>query len=252
MIFAARLIYCAFVFLLFLQPALGFLPWGKILHPTRRKTGTILSSIHERRKRKDSSLHFSSSSPPSDVKSLSVREIKAELKEGGIAFADCFDKESLLKRLQDFREGSITSSAVNSSSSPSSSKEENTKTASTSGPSASSTQDHEINKNSASSFAAKEIDRDAMVQQIRSMRVKELREELARRRLRWAGMLEKEDLVQAVLAARLQAADFSVTGLVSPGQVADLTEDQVKQELQPSGSLLLVDAYAVCQIFIVI
>jgi hypothetical protein len=238
--------YYAFVFLLRLQTAIGFQPpLGRFLiHPARRKTRAIASSpSNERRKRKESVLYFSSSPPPpSDVKNLSVREIKAELTEAGVAFADCFDKESLLKRLQDFRDGSITSS------SSSSTIKEETTTASAPTP-AQHDNERSTSSSSTSSFAKKEIDRDALVQEIRSMRVKELREELARRHLRWAGMLEKEDLVQAVLAARLQAANFSVTGLVSPGEVADLTGDQVQQELaaQPGGSLLLVDAYAVSQ-----
>jgi hypothetical protein len=254
-------LYYAFVVLFRLQPASGFQPLGNWFRHTIRilEKRTISSRpVYERRKIKEVLLsrHCSSSpSPPppsADVKkeNLSVREIKAELQAAGVAFADCFDKESLLKRLQDFRNGSITSSS--SAVSSSSSKDETT-TASIQTP------DHDDKKSSTSSSPSPfvkttEIDRDALVQEIRSMRVKELREELARRHLRWAGMLEKEDLVRAVLAARIQAANFSITGLVSPGQVADLTGDQVEQELtaQPGegSSLLLVDAYAVSETFL--
>ena len=254
-------LYYAFVVLFRLQPASGFQPLGsRFLHTIRILEKRTISSrpVYERRKIKEAllSLHFSSSpspSPPSaEVKkeNLSVREIKAELQEAGVAFADCFDKESLFKRLQDFRNGSITSSSSAVSSSSSSSKDETT-TASIQTP------DHDDKKSSTSSspfVKTTEIDRDALVQEIRSMRVKELREELARRHLRWAGMLEKEDLVRAVLAARIQAANFSITGLVSPGQVADLTGDQVEQELTAQlgegSSLLLVDAYAVSETFL--
>ena len=82
-----------------------------------------------------------------------------------------------------------------------------------------------------------------VLQEIRGMKVKELREELAKRNLRWAGLLEKEDLVQAVYKARLAAAEFSVTGKLSPGDVADLTGEEVEEEMSKDTPMLL-DVYA--------
>jgi thioredoxin 1 len=78
------------------------------------------------------------------------------------------------------------------------------------------------------------------------MRVKELRQELASRNLRWAGLLEKEDLVQAVFQAREKAAHFSSTGLMTPGQVVTLTGIQVQQEVHDTtiDTPLVVDAFA--------
>lgn len=78
------------------------------------------------------------------------------------------------------------------------------------------------------------------------MTVKDLRQELASRNLRWAGLLEKGDLVQAVLKARQAAAHFSATGKISPGQAVTLTGEDVEVELQSGISApLLLDVYAV-------
>ena len=62
------------------------------------------------------------------------------------------------------------------------------------------------------------------------MSVKELRQELSRYNIRWAGLLEKSDLIRAVQQARNAAAHFSVTGLLRPGQVTSLTAEQVQAE----------------------
>ena len=75
------------------------------------------------------------------------------------------------------------------------------------------------------------------------MRVAELRTECGNRNIRWANMVEKEDLVQALLKARESAASFS-SNLV-PGQVGSLTDAQLEQELATKSSTpLLLDVYA--------
>ena len=146
----------------------------------------------------------------SEVASLRVSEIRSELDERGVSYDDCFDKESLVQRLKEAREKGVEK------------KEE------------------EPAVDEATDSEAPVID----INEIRKMRVKELREELARRNKRWAGLLEKEDLVQAVVAARKEAAIFSATGLIAPGQVGALTGEQARQEVAHSGSPLLLDVFA--------
>jgi len=188
-------------------------------------------------------------SPPSEAEaaapapqSLSVREIKEELKSLGASFADCFDKESLVLRLAEARESK-------SSPESSSSNEQETATAveSTQEAAPKATNEPEAPPSSSASKEKSQDDK-SMLEEIRSMRVRELREELAKRNLRWGGLLEKEDLVQAVFQARKKAADFSVTGLIAPGDVGELTGEQLEQELSAepgSKAPLLLDAYAV-------
>lgn len=177
---------------------------------------------------------------------LSVREIKEELKDRGVSFADCFDKESLLKRLEEAREkppakqteaaapkaeATIPKATTDSSNSAESKK--STETTKTAAPAQSATPKQ----------AAADFDEDAA--ELRGMRVKELRTELASRNLRWAHLLEKEDLVQALLDARRVASHFSATGLVAPGQVATLTGAQAAEEVEFAGDApLLLDVFA--------
>jgi len=182
---------------------------------------------------------------------LTIREIKQELQDRKINYTDCFDKESLLQRLQQAKDGTVKSDAEDSHNDDATtatvethvnSKQEPTTTAdssdqSTAQPPSSSSTPSSDNKNT--------IDETAMLQEIRSLRVRELREELARRNLRWGGMIEKEDLVQAVFQARKVALNFSATGVLTPGNVAELTGEQLEQELEQKPKLpLLLDAYA--------
>ena len=172
------------------------------------------------------------------VASMRVKEIQAELKERNISYDDCFDKESLVQRLIDAREGIVkgteksttttdneTKDTIKTSPSPSSSSSSSTSTKAT----------------------AKRVDfdRDEKLQELRSMKVKELREECGKRRIRWSKFVEKEDYIQALLTAMESSAQFSVSGEMIPGQVTDLTAEQLEQELsQPSDAPLLLDIYA--------
>mmetsp|Transcript_15519 Transcript_15519/g.20207 ORF Transcript_15519/g.20207 Transcript_15519/m.20207 type:complete len:282 (+) Transcript_15519:100-945(+) len=157
---------------------------------------------------------------------LSVKKIREELKNRGVSFADCFDKESLLQRLNEARKNETVadhSKAAIDELQPVTGNDEST-----------------------TEPIQKEIPSDTSVlEETRSMSVRELREELGRRNLRWAGLLEKEDLVRAVYQARMKAADFSVTGLIAPGDVGELTGEQLELELSESEVPLLLDAYAV-------
>jgi thioredoxin len=58
-------------------------------------------------------------------------------------------------------------------------------------------------------------------------------------------MLEKEELIQALLTARESAHNFSPSGALSPGRVADINADQLQLELsKPASTPLLLDVYA--------
>ncbi|KAL7566943.1 hypothetical protein ACA910_008663 [Epithemia clementina (nom. ined.)] len=152
--------------------------------------------------------------------SLSVSEIKKELKERGVSFADCFDKESLVVRLKESRMNDGSGDANLDVNIPVDSDDANSNT--------------NTKKNDSS-----------ILEEVRSMTVRQLREELARRNQRWGSLIEKEDLVQAVCRARTKAAEFSATGAIAPGEVADLTGEQLVAELAKTDTPLLLDAYAV-------
>jgi thioredoxin len=155
---------------------------------------------------------YSTSTDPSEMK---LREIQAELKDMGVSYSDCFDRDSLTRRLKEARSGKVKKTEP-------APKEQHTY------PSAQST-----------------FDRDATLQELRSLRVKELRTELANRNIRWGNMVEKEDLVQALLAAREAASNFSSSGVLTPGKVSDIDADTLTTELStPAGTPLLLDVYA--------
>jgi thiol-disulfide isomerase/thioredoxin len=171
-----------------------------------------------------------------DNTKLSVAEIKAALKERGIDYSDCFDKESLLCRLQLSSSKSSCHSSANDDSVTES-------TSSTSDP-YSNTNVANDNQTSLPTTTTAETEKE-LLQELRSKSVKELRADLASRNLRWAGLLEKEDLVRAVYKAQQQAAAFSVTGKLTPGQVGALTGDELELEIQATGLAPLVcDVYA--------
>jgi predicted HTH domain antitoxin len=159
-----------------------------------------------------------------DVAAMKVSDIRAELKKLNIDFSDCFDKESLVTRLEDARKGKVKASK----------KEEVEKPTPVEHPT------------SANKPSEPGID---MLGEVRSMSVRELREELASRGIRWADFFEKNDLIQAVLEARRNAASFSATGLILPGKVADLSGEDLQREIESKtlASPLLVD---VCKLFV--
>jgi len=212
----------------------------------------------------DVSSSSSSSSSSSPASLLSVRDMKEQLRVWGIKSDDCFDKESLIIRYQEAQQKIMadqetsSSSSQEKSSSPSSSGMDaaTATTTSASSSSTSSTSTAPSTKSPTQSTYAtsksstnkqEKLDKQAVLTELRGMRVKELRGELAARGKRWAGLLEKEDLVQAVWQARAQAATFSATGLITPGEVATLAGDQIQQEASDKtvSTPLVVDAYAV-------
>jgi thioredoxin len=200
--------------------------------------------------------HQGSSSSTEDKTMVRASDIKRTLKEMGVDCTDCFDRESLLQRLHDSRSGSsrgdgTTRTAFTEKTATKNDAAETTKTYTQQH--RSSTESRQSSTSSgrtsgSSNGVGNKIDSDDkdLLQPVRSMSIKELREELARRRIRWAGLLDKDDLIRAVVQAREQAANFSCTGKVTPGQVADLTGDELDLEINDAAhdAPVLVDAYA--------
>jgi thioredoxin 1 len=152
-----------------------------------------------------------------DVLGMRLSEIKSELKERNIDFSDCFDKESMVLKLAEARANNIDNWEEESPPSPSS-------------------------PNKAASDEA--FDREKALEELKGMRVRELREELGRRRIPRAGLFEKEDLINALLEARAIASVYSGTGMMTPGEVSELSETDVQTEMDHPGTLLLLDVYA--------
>eukprot|EP00980_Cylindrotheca_fusiformis_P007690 scaffold1624_cov105-Cylindrotheca_fusiformis.AAC.1 len=173
---------------------------------------------------------------------MRVKEIKDELEQLNVDYTDCFDKESLVSRLMDARNGKVQpkeEAKEEKSDTSTTNKEKQATTSSSSSSTASPKQQQQQND--------EEFNVEKELKEIRGMRVRELREELGRRRIPRAGLFEKEDLVQAVLKAREASQGFSSTGLITPGQVADLTGEQVEEEMKHTGGgavPLLLDVYA--------
>lgn len=162
-----------------------------------------------------------------EVSGMRLSEIKAELKERIVDFSDCFDKESMVSKLADARINNID----NKNDSRGNGEDESD-----------GGDDEDKGENAENSTG--DFDREAAQEQLKGMRVRELREELGRRRISRAGLFEKEDLVNALLEARAVASVFSATGVLTPGEVTELPEDDVRKEIDHPGSLMLLDVYA--------
>lgn len=165
------------------------------------------------------------------IESMRVKEIQTELKERKVSYTDCFDKESLVKRLQEARETTTLGGDDNNTST-----DEEEVVAEVMG------KGDYVGKPDDTTIPKKEFDKEAKLAELRAMKVRELREACAKRNIRWANMIEKEDLVQALIEVIERQVDFSVSGVIQPGQVADLTADQLELELSaPSDAPLLLD-----------
>lgn len=162
-----------------------------------------------------------------EVSGMRLSEIKAELKERIVDFSDCFDKESMVSKLADARINNID----NKNDSRGNGEDESD-----------GGDDEDKGENAENSTG--DFDREAAQEELKGMRVRELREELGRRRISRAGLFEKEDLVNALLEARAVASVFSATGVLTPGEVTELPEDDVRKEIDHPGSLMLLDVYA--------
>ena len=157
---------------------------------------------------------------------MRIKAIKDELNSAGISFNDCFDKDSLVERLNDARSGKVTGT-----------KSRNT--ASASEPTSAKT-------NEAKSRSASTFDKEAVAGELRTKKVRELRTMCAQNNIRWANMIEKEELVQALVKYQEKVSEFSPSGKLAPGKVTVIDQDVLAKEVAPGAATtpLLLDVYA--------
>lgn len=190
---------------------------------------------------------------------MRLREIQSELKESNVSYADCFDRESLVKRLGEVRDGSISPSVCSptndndAKASPSSACEptpaatcepttcETTceptpstcETKSTETPSVSTVRT--VDPSTATAAPVDEFDEASTLAELRSLRVRELKIKLSEHKVRWGTMIEKEEMVRALCRAMQerfeQGKNFSRSGALIPGMVTDVEDGTLIQEL---------------------
>jgi thioredoxin 2 len=197
-----------------------------------RSSSSNHNGHHQRPRRQIISPLYSQTSSDDVFSSMRVAEIKSELQTLKIDFSDCFDKESLVARLKEARDGTVLPMQDKTPVPPKQEEEQAVSEPTTS------------NTSATTPDAAADFDKEQVLLEIRDMSVRDLRQELGRRQISRAGLFEKEDLVQALMKARQDACHFSATGLILPGQVADLSGDQVSQELEHTSTPLVLDVYA--------
>ena len=158
---------------------------------------------------------------PADMR---LREIQSELKERNVSYADCFDRESLVKRLLEARENNPVVAVTE--------KED----AAPSPPPTESSEDSTRKSDATTTVSLDtEFDKEATITELRELRVKELKEKLSEYKVRWGTFNEKEQMVQALCSAMeqrfIQSKNFSRSGSITPGEVTDVTESILLQEM---------------------
>jgi len=142
-----------------------------VLHQLRQRT----------RSRRTVRLHMSLADEMEAVRSMGVAEIKRELTERGLATNDIFEKGEFVSRLAQAREDNIPRNAPNPPPQP------------------------EAREGSPSAAAAAE-DRSAAIQEeVRAMRVSDIKLELAQQGVGTQGLFEKSEYVALLVKARLAA-----------------------------------------------
>jgi len=159
---------------------------------------------------------------PNDMR---LKEIKDELTTINISYTDCFDKESLVKRLIEARDGSVL---------PKGDKQEDTKVVEVVVEEPTTTPDDPI-PTSSKTEPDEEFDRESTLTELRSLKVKELKERLSKYKVRWGTMVEKSEMVEALCNAmeerHEQSKNFSRSGELVPGTVTDVDESVLLKEL---------------------
>lgn len=157
------------------------------------------------------------SAPPAT--DMRLGDIKSELKGLGVGYSDCFDKESLVKRLQDVRDGIVQ-------------------------PEVQVPPCDKTVENDASQPVSNIFDEEGALSDLRSKTLKELKIECSQRSLRYATFLEKQDFVQAILKDMKAVAAFSTSGALRPGKASELTGLQLDEEILSHDTPILLDVYA--------
>jgi hypothetical protein len=167
-------------------------------------------------------LALSDSASSQEPAEMRLHEIQSELKQRKVSFDDCFDRDSLTKRLLEAR--------ANGPVQMSKDKDQPETEATTPSKSVSKSKEPRQSTVSTDSF-----DREATLTELRTQRVKSLREQLSKYNVRWGTMIEKEELVKALCDAMedrfLRSQNFSRSGQVLVGEVCDANEDELMKEL---------------------
>jgi len=187
----------------------------------------------------DSSMNEKATGKKLDSSVMKISDIQAELRSLNYSYTDCFDRDSLMKRLSEARSAGRKQVDVK----PVNNRKDYCSERSNQG------EGKSPKERKVSSTAKRNIpkfDRKATAQELRSLRVSELRGQLASRNIRWGNMLEKEDLVNALLDALEASRNFSVTGALAPSKVCTISDEELRMELKGSElqTPLLVDVYA--------
>lgn len=168
-----------------------------------------------------------------------------------MSYADCFDRDSLERRLAEARDDSDVVAATTSSSGAAAppvggpaSSPRGAETEGGEGEGSSSTTPLETAPAAATEASspvgtptatAAEFDRTSTLAELRNLRVRELKEKLSEMKVRWGTMIEKEEMVKALCSAMeerfVRGLNFSRTGMLKPGAVADVDEDALIGEL---------------------
>lgn len=156
-----------------------------------------------------------------DISSMRIKEMKEELKSMSVEFSDCFDKDSLMERLTDARSGKVQGKKKEEV------KVEKTETV------------------QQSSETTSTFDKEAYAAELREKKVRELRTMCAQNDIRWANMIEKEELVQALVSHQAEAVKFSPSGKILPGKVAQIDDEILAKEVAGGATTpLMLDVYA--------
>jgi thioredoxin 1 len=164
-----------------------------------------------------------------DASSMRIKDIKAELDERGVQWRGvCFDKESLLRVLEEARVAPAPPPPQNAAQNTDKDMPEE------SGQAADAADEAAVYEAAYASALA-----DAL-----KLKTKELRSELASRSVGWADLNEKEELAKRLAELVAKSALFSRSGALTPGQASVVTAEQLRIEMQDDRSPLLIDVFA--------
>jgi len=175
---------------------------------------------------------------------MKVKDITQELKNRGVEFSDCFDKESLLKRLKEARDGTYQPKTSSKAKTEDTTQKAEYQPESTIG--RQQAESKEISETDDFPFnTGKPFDKATATEYLRKLKVAELRAQLGKRGIRWSNMIDKEDLVRALVKDMEDAANFSVSGELCPGRVTDIDDKTLEKELGGTAKTpLILDVYA--------
>mmetsp|Transcript_39255 Transcript_39255/g.71903 ORF Transcript_39255/g.71903 Transcript_39255/m.71903 type:complete len:386 (+) Transcript_39255:64-1221(+) len=223
----------------------AFSPPGGIISSVARHQSVvsipILSKLYAETTQSPSGSDNDTDTALPGLNDMRLREIQSELKERNISYADCFDRESLAKRLVEARDGLVLPSIpppTNEDKNDPKTEPEETPPSTTvctpkeTPPPVDTTATEPI---PTTDSASDEFDRELILTKLRSLRVKELKVELSGFNVRWGNMFEKEEMVRALCQAMEerfeQSKNFSRSGELIPGTVVDVEESTLIKEL---------------------